>query len=314
MRARTNAIAMIDGQLSLVDAGTVEGHRQFVQYQDGIVRLLDDQLEEIAAHELEASRVLAARGLEHLAVSDGSNLLILGAAPGTVAATGTPEAAVTVADVNCDAAAFVGDLLIATAPAAETHRVLLINPATGDVVDEATIDADGATAFIIPHPTELVVVIEFPMGQDGCVAQRVEVISGSLRVDEILCGQDPVIAGFNPSGTRLLVTPYPDDPETARVLAWPSMDEIGRLSADDLVTEIGIGLAACWINEERIAIYAMEDSLVVTNESLGEPVRARLLLDFRDEGDLETLVSLDAGRVAAGVWTPEGRFTLIFEI
>jgi hypothetical protein len=299
---------MIDGQLSLVDAGTVQGRRQFVQYQDGNVRLLDDQLEQIAAQQLEASRVLAARGLEHLAVSDGSNLLILGAA------TGTAEAAVTVADANCDAAAFVGDLLIATAPAAETHRVLLINPATGDVVDEATIDADGATAFIIPHPTELVVVIEFPMGQDGCVAQRVEVISGSLRVDEILCGQDPVIAGFNPSGTRLLVTPYPDDPETARVLAWPSMDEIGRLSADDLAAEIGIGLAACWIDEKRIAIYAMEDSLVVTNESLGEPVRARLLLDFRDEGDLETLVSLDAGRVAAGVWTPEGRFTLIFEI
>lgn len=151
------------------------------------------------------------------------------------------------------------------------------------------------------------------MGQSGSSTYKIELAGGSLRVEEILVGQDPVIAGFNPSGTKLLVTPYPDDPEVARVFAWPSLEETGRLTADELDAENGIGLPGCWVDEERIALYAVEDSLILTDQDLGSPVRADFPIDLRESGDIESLKSLEPGRVAVGVWEPEGRSMLVLE-
>lgn len=295
-------IASISGQVSLVDADTVQNPHRFVQHLQGVARLLDDRLEEVATREIGTTRVLAARGLDHLVVCDGSNLQILS------------DRTVVVSELPGDAAAFVGDLLIVTAPAANAHRIVLIDPSTGEVLDEVVVDAEEAAAFITPHPSESCVVIQFPMGQDGCIVQRVDVVDRSLHAEEILAGQDPVIAGFNPSGTRLLVTPYPSDPDMALVLEWPSLAEVGRLTAEALGAPFGIGLAACWLDEERIALDAVEDALVITDSRLANPQRATSPLRFGDERTLESLTPLAPGRAAAGLWTPDGRATLVFEL
>ncbi|ODR26777.1 hypothetical protein [Mycolicibacterium porcinum] len=55
-------------------------------------------------------------------------------------------------------------------------------------------------------------ILELAMGQDGVRTFRVDVEESRLHLTEILAGDDPVIAGFSPSGARLLLTPYPSDP------------------------------------------------------------------------------------------------------
>lgn len=280
-----------------------------MRWRAGAVRLLDSRLDEIDVKPLELpteARLLAAQGLERLALAAGSNLLLLG------------ERLTNLTGLACDGAAFIGDHLIATAPADEGHRLLLIDPATGQTLDEVLVDADDAGAFITVHPRDPVAVIEFAMGQDGCVALRVGIDdpqgSPSLRATEILRVEDAVFAGFDAAGERLLVVPHPSDPDALRVLAWPSLDELGRLSTEHLGTEIGIGLPACWVDDDCIAAYAIEDSLIVTDGSLRNPARVALPIDFGDDGDLESLTSLRPGRVAAGVWTPNGRRTLVLDL
>lgn len=304
MAARAHLISSLDGRFSFIDAGFRAGRREYAIWRDGAARLFNDLLEETAARVFDAAdgwRLLAARGLERLVVVAGSELLLV------------EEEALVVPDLTADAAAFVADRLLVTAPAGDRHRVLLIDPATGAVLDEATVDADQAIAFITPHPTEPVALIDFGMGQDGSLAVRAEIEGDALRVTEVLTGQDPVIAGFNPSGTRLLVAPHPNDPDALRVLAWPSLDELGRLTEQQLECELGLGLAACWVDEDRIAGYAVEESLVLADGRLAEPERVPLPVEFGDRGELESLLPLAPGRVAAGVWTPEGRSTLVLE-
>ncbi|NKZ71339.1 hypothetical protein GTA09_16985 [Rhodococcus hoagii] len=90
------------------------------------------------------------------------------------------------------------------------------------------------------------------MGQDGVLAYRVDVDGMRVHLTEILAGEDPVIAGFSPSGTGLLVTPYPSDPETVRILGWPSLNEIAQLErvTSGLHTgsgSLGAGSTTSWL-------------------------------------------------------------------
>lgn len=122
-----------------------------------------------------------------------------------------------------------------------------------------------------------------------------------------------MIAGFSPSGTRLLVTPY-SDPQAVRVLSWPDLEETSRLDASDVDAEYGFGLAGCWINDEQIAVYATEDAMIVADENFDSSERIVLPIDFVEEGDIERLTHLGSGNVAVGVWTPSGRLTLVVRL
>ncbi|WP_217451271.1 hypothetical protein [Prescottella equi] len=152
------------------------------------------------------------------------------------------------------------------------------------------------------------------MGQDDVLAYRVDVDGMRVHLAEILAGEDPVIAGFSPSGTGLLVTPYPSDPETVRILAWPSLKETAQLDASDVGAAYGFGLAGCWLDDELVAVYATEDSLIVTDSHFDSVERVALPIDFREEGEIESLTRLTSGDVAVGAWTPAGRLTLIARI
>ncbi|MFF7294160.1 hypothetical protein ACFY9N_16645 [Microbacterium sp. NPDC008134] len=313
MTTDARVTAILDELPGLVDAGLHDGRRWFARWHEGAVRLLDDRLSEVSGRALALTgdvRVRAASAVGRLVLSAGSDAVLVG------------EDTVTIPGLAIDSAAFIGDLVLATAPAPGDgggHRVLLLDLATGTLLDEKTVDADDAIAAIHPHPHDPVAVIEFAMGQDGCLALRADIdatgeTSPNLRLTEILAGQDPVIAGFRPAGDRLLVTPYPSDPETARVFAWPSLEEIGQVSATEIGAEYGLGIAGCWVDDERAAIFAPEDALVLTGAALDSPERADLPDVIGEEaGEVESLVALAPGRIAAGVWTPEGRSTLVIE-
>jgi hypothetical protein len=248
------------------------------------------------------ARVRAASGTERIALTSASGLTLV-----------TADTEVSV-DVSVDAAVFVGDLLVVTVPESDRHRTLLLDPRTGRVLDEAFVDADDAVAFLTPHPTEPVVMVELAMGQDGSQLFRVDVDGTSLRIAEVLQGEEPVFAGFHPHGDRMLIAPHPNDPECLRVFSWPSLDEVARLTAGEIDAEQGFGLAACWVDDDRIAAYATADALIIVDAELQKPQRVELPIDLREEGEVESLIPLTSGRIAAGIWTAAGRLTLTLEV
>lgn len=292
----------MSGLVSAVDAG---GRRAFVLWRDGAVRLLDDKLAEIAQRELPLEDdvcVLAASGLDLVVLACAGGLVIAG------------EEVVTVPGMPADAAALLGGRPVVAVPDDERHRLRVLDSATGAILDDQAIDAEDARAFLHPHPVQDTAILELAMGQDGVLAYRVDVEGSRLHLTEILAGDDPVIGGFSPSGTKLLVTPYPSDPETVRVLSWPDLNEISRLDASDVGAEYGFGLAGCWINDGRVAVYATEDALIVADENFDSSERLVLPIDFGDEGEIEKLTHLSSGNVAIGAWTPSGRLTLVVRL
>jgi hypothetical protein len=295
---------LLDAIPDLTFAGSVDGRRTFVTWRDGAVRLLDDRLSEIGALKVELpqdSRVFTASGLGLIALDAG----------GTVAVVF--DGSLRRMDVVADAAVVLGDALVLAVPGEAGHRLLLLDPATGEVADEQALDGPEARAHFHPHPEGSSAVLGLAMGQDGTQAYGVDVVDSGLQVREILPGSDPVVLGFAPTGDRLLVAEDPSAPETLLVLSWPGMGELVRIASDDVEAESGFGLAGCWIDEERIALYATEDALLVADAGLNDPVRVDVELDFREDAEIERLVPLGRGGVAAAAWTPEGRITLVAE-
>ncbi|MFC9515522.1 hypothetical protein ACFTSD_07330 [Nocardiaceae bacterium NPDC056970] len=305
MLSSPDVIDVLDPMSGLVFAGEAGGRLAFALWRDGAVRLLDNRLAENSQRELPLEDdvcLLAASSLD---------LLVLAAAGGLVIAG---QEVVTVPGIPADAAALLGGQLVVAVPDGESHRLLVLDSATGAILDDQAIDAADARAFLHPHPAEDTAILELAMGQDGVLAFRVDVAGSRLQLTAILAGEDPVIAGFSPSGARLLVTPYPSDPETARILSWPDLKEISRLDASDVDAAYGFGLAGCWINDDRAAVYATEDALIVTDENFDSSERVALLIDFCDEGEIESLTHLSSGNIAVGVWTPAGRLTLVLRL
>ncbi|QKT12333.1 hypothetical protein [Rhodococcus sp. W8901] len=305
MLISADVIDVLGPMSGLVFAGEAGGRLTFALWRDGAVRLLDDRLAENSQRELPLEDdvcVLAASSLD---------LLILASAGGLVIAV---EEVVTVPGIPADAAALLGGLLVVAVPDGERHRLLALDSATGAILDDQAIDADDARAFLYPHPAEDTAILELAMGQDGVLAFRVDVEGSRLHLTEILAGDDPVIAGFSPSGARLLVTPYPSNPQTVRMLSWPDLKEISRLDASDVDAAYGFGLAGCWINDDRAAVYATEDALIVADENFDSSERIALPIDFGDEGEIESLTHLGSGNVAVGAWTPAGRLTLVVRL
>ncbi|WP_441964753.1 hypothetical protein [Mycolicibacterium houstonense] len=299
-----DVIDILDPMSGLVSAGDMGGRMTFALWRDGAVRLLDDRLAEIAQRELPLEDDVCA-----LAAS-GLDVVVLSCAGGIVIAE---REVITMPEVPADAAALLGGLLVVAVPDGDRHRLLMLDSATGAILDEQVIDAGDARASLHPHPAADTAILEIAMGQDGVLAFRVDVEGSRLRLTEILAGDDPVIAGFSPSGARLLVTPY-SDPQAVRVLSWPDLEETSRLDASDVDAEYGFGLAGCWINDEQIAVYATEDAMIVADENLDSSERIVLPIDFVEEGDIERLTHLGSGNVAVGAWTPSGRLTLVVRL
>jgi hypothetical protein len=295
---------ILDPLPGLVAAGEVDGRRVFAVWRDGAVRLLDDRLIEVAHRDVslaDDARVLAASALD----------LVIIATQGAVVLV---SAQVDVLDLPADAAAILEGLPLIAVPGEAIHRLLLLEPTAGVVIAEQTVDVDDARAFIYPHPHDGSAILEFAMGQDGTLAYRVDVEESALRLSAILEGDDPVVAGFAPTGDRLLIAQYPSGPETVRILTWPELDEAARVDGGEVDAEYGFGLAGCWIDDDRVAFYATEDALMVAAGDLESPERVELPIAFGDDGEIESLTPLGRGGVAVGTWTPAGRLTLVVEM
>ncbi len=216
---------------------------------------------------------------------------------------------------NADSAMLLlsGDLLV-TAPVMERttwqgreqvsrgpHRVLLVDCGTGSVMDEATLDVSDAGVTATRHPTDGSVVLDAGEGQDGSRLFVTTSAAGKLSIVPLL--DNVVAAAFDPSGTRLLLTPHPSFENRAQVLGWPSREVMGSISGDDLGLDSMLDVYGCFLGPERVLLSVIEADPVLCTSDL----RAVGLLDLADassgaDGVIEGLVGLDDHMFAAQTW------------
>jgi hypothetical protein len=220
---------------------------------------------------------------------------------------------------GADSASFVDGRLLLTAPVLGqsewegrpyTYRgattAYLVDVADSAVTSQVDLDVADAGTSAVPHPTDPVVLLDAGEGQDGSRVFAATV--HGRQVEGRLLLENAVAAGFSPAGDRLLVTPHPSFGPEVRVLDWPSLSEVARLTSADLGwPDDELDLHGCFLRDDVVLLSTVEHGLVLTDGGL-EPV-ARLDLSEGSPGpDAETtsLVGVADRRFAVELWC-EGR-------
>jgi hypothetical protein len=196
---------------------------------DGSVLRLDHLLGPVASRPTAldpGTRLLTAR--DDLSVVVGSNEDDLIVATGTA----SDEVVHRLALGPADSATFVTPHhLVVTAPVTEPvprdgevdemrgqHRIVLVDVARGTVLDQTLMaGVNDAVVVATPHPGDGSVVLDAGEGQDGSHVAVVRVESERLVVEPWI--ENVVVAGFDPGGQRLLLTPHPSFEGRATIVA-----------------------------------------------------------------------------------------------
>ena len=169
-----------------------------------------------------------------------------------------------------DSATFLGqNRLLVTVPDQRNtgHRVLLMDTATGVIVDEVKLDAFDAVAFATAHPGDGSVLVDLGEGQDGSSLYRVRVEDDRLTTTRIL--ENVVACGFSPDGTRLLLLPHPSLPEAPQVLSWPSLEVLAVADLDAAgIDQDGIDLYGCFLDHDRVLLSTHEQGFWLARADL----------------------------------------------
>jgi hypothetical protein len=242
--------------------------------RDGQVLALDDTLAMAARKNVilsSGARLLnAAADLSIVVCADQSALVVLAAAE---FALPVPEP-----EVAC---IFPNGHILVTAPVIEApaeegtdfafragHRVLLISPDTGRVLDEVALDIPDSYLSATQHPVAPVALLTAGEGQDGSRVFAVAEADGRLGVEAVAEGG--IAASFNRAGTRLLITPHPSFSPTLRVLNWPDCKRLSSATAAGLgLPDDEMGVCGCYLDDDRVLAMTAEGKLVVLDDGLG---------------------------------------------
>ncbi|MCY0994218.1 hypothetical protein OV203_44220 [Nannocystis sp. ILAH1] len=319
MRAKwVRTVPELDGKLPLTR--TSRGPR--LTLKDGTLTAWDQDLRPLRQLSIglpSAAKLLDARAdLSALVAAVDGGLCI-------VADTVHPSAVVVA--VAADSATFIApDRLVVTAPGAhaegrsfsEFHRVLLMD-LEGVVLDEQRVEADAAWAHALVHPTDAAVLCDFIMGQDGSVLAVIRADGDALTVREVFPAEAFVNRGFSPDGTRVLLPPYPSDPNCAVVATWPELDIAARLEvAEDLPeVQMGIDVWGGFLDDEHVLLLATEQGPMVATADLREAEVVPLVgFDAVSDGEgfIEIAAPLAPDRFAAVVWRDGTRQTTVWRL
>lgn len=227
---------------------------------------------------------------------------------------------------EADSASFVGShRILVTAPrmASSTwqgrpressgpHGAYLINRVDRSVIAEAALDVDAVGVTAVRHPHDGSVLLDAGMGQDGSRIFRARSDGDQLIADLIL--EDVVAAGFDPSGSRLLLTPHLGT--NAALLEWPSLRRIAELSPEDagLDEDDMIDLYGCFVGDDRILLKTVKSGIVLCDRSLA-PL-GRLALDDPLIGgkEIESIWGLSEETFAVRTWRVRTGTTSVWTI
>ena len=215
-----------------------------------------------------------------------------------------------------DSASFVDGGLLVTAPTVEhgvhdgrpyVHRgettAYLLDLGAATVTSQLRLEVADAGTSAVPHPTDPVVLLDAGEGQDGSQVFAATVGGAEVHGRRLL--ENVVAAGFSPAGDLLLVTPHPSFEPVVRLLDWPSLSEVARLTAADLGwPDDELDLHGCFLDDDLVLLSTVEHGPVLTDGRL-QPV-ARLDLSEGSPGpDAETtsLLGVAERRFAVELWS-----------
>jgi hypothetical protein len=255
----------------------------------------------------DARLLTASRDLGLVVAAAGGSLIVLGETRWRLAVPGADSAAILGS----------GQLVVTarvTAPgrtSASANRVLLLDPAAREVVDEVQLALNNAGISVIVHPRDGSVLLDAGMGQDGSQLFAARIASQRLSVSPVL--ENVVACGFDPAGDRLLLVPHVSYGPEASVVAWPSLTRVAAITpgrnglADDPFYFYG-----CFLDQDEVLLTTVHsDGLrpVICSGDLAPRALVTLPGYGPDSGlELVSVLGTASGTFAAGL---EGHDTML---
>lgn len=156
------------------------------------------------------------------------------------------------------------------------NRLLVIDPHAGITVAEAPLGVSDAVVITTAHPTDGSVLLGAYGGQNFSELFVSRQPGDGLRIDSL--GRDVGDAAFDPTGSLLLISPNPNSENRARVVAWPSLEEIGAIEggSDELEGHL-LGAAGFFVAPDRVLLSTMEGPPILCTSALRPLTRIELV-------------------------------------
>jgi hypothetical protein len=196
-----------------------------------------------------------------------------------------------------------------------THRVLLINPRSGAILDETILDGVfDAGVFAIANPADGSVLLDAAEGQDGSKVFAVRDARSQIRIEHLL--ENVVTSGFSPDGDRLLLLPHPSFDGPAIVASWPSMDPVGTASPQAAgINDDAFDLYGCFLDTGRVLLKTVEDRLLLARGDLAPLTHISLTaLTPTKNYSIGLTLGLGPNLFAAELWTDGQKTTTVWEL
>jgi hypothetical protein len=182
---------------------------------------------------------------------------------------------------------------------ATANRVLLLDPAAREVVDEVQLALDDAYISVIVHPRDGSVLLDAEMGQDGSQLFAARLASRRLSVSPVL--ENVVAGGFDPAGDRLLLLPHPSYGPEASVVAWPSLTPVAAVTPSRIgLTDQAFDFYGCFLDEDDVLLKTYDHRLLICSGDLDSKALVTLQGYGSDSGlELASVLGTASGTFAA---------------
>jgi hypothetical protein len=249
--------------------------------------------------------------------------LVVAAASGSLIVLGESEWRLPVPGADCAAILGSGQLVVTTRvtvpgrTSVRANRVLLLDPAAREVVDEVQLALDDAYMSVIVHPRDGPILLAAGMGQDGSQLFAARVASRSLSVSPVL--ENVVAVGFDPAGDRLLLVPHVSYGPEASVVAWPSLTRVAALTpgtnglADDPFYFYG-----CFLDQDEVLLTTAHSDglrLLICSADLDPRTLVTLPGYGPDSGlELVSVLGTASGTFATGLERHDTTLTTVWRL
>jgi hypothetical protein len=231
--------------------------------------------------------------------------MVVAAASGSLIVLGQTEWRLSLPGAHSAAILGSGQLLVTTrvtAPGREfptANRVLLLDPAAREIVDEVQLALDDAYIDVVVHPRDGSVLLAAGMGQDGSQLFAVRLASRRLSVSPVL--ENVVAGGFDPAGDRLLCVPHINYGEEALILAWPSLARVAAVTPGTIgLTDDGFDFYGCFLDQDQVLLKTYDHGLLICTGDLAPRALVTLPGYGPDNGlDLVSVFGTASGTFAA---------------
>lgn len=190
---------------------------------------------------------------------------------------------------------------------AQHHDLVLIDAMSGRILDASPIDVYDAGTFMVATG-DGGVVVDAGEGQDGSKVFVASVADDRLSVELLV--QNVTVAGFSPSGSRLLLTPHPSFEDVVTLLDWKTRRPVARLSSETagLTDDQGFDFYGCYAGEDRVLLLTHSSGVLACDGDLDPIGWVDLGGALSGDAEIGSLIGLGPSTFTVEVWRGgEGR-------